>query len=405
MTELSPCRSAGKVAGAARRLAAWAWPLAQATAAAALAWAVAGVVPVEGHHDPFFAPIAAVVALSQPLGERGRTAVRLLLGVMLGIAAGELALLLLQGRTGTLVLATFAAMVAARRLSTQRIVVVQAAAAAILTVSVADGDAGLHRLLDGLIGGGVALVFSQILFSPQPLAMLRRAEATALTGLAQGLHLTADALEADDDDLGGAALDRLRRLRDTLGDLARVRQASGRVARRSAVWRGQRRPLVAEQENAGHLDLLGSSCVLLARVTFATGTAERRILAPLVRTVGEAVEDLSLQPGDRETRQRAADAALGVSRRLEGIDEPVEEAFVGAIAMMRVVAIDLMSFAGVETDNATRAVTNATSEVEVVPPPPTQRVPFVGGDDQPRRRRPRRRSNDDNRAGPEDPAG
>ena len=47
------------------------------------AWVIAK--HVVDHHEPFFAPIAAVVALNAPLGERGLNAVRLLEGVVVGI--------------------------------------------------------------------------------------------------------------------------------------------------------------------------------------------------------------------------------------------------------------------------------------------------------------------------------
>jgi hypothetical protein len=58
---------------------AWAvetWPLLKGTAAATLAWVIAN--HVVDHHEPFFAPIAAVVALNAPLGERGLNTLRLL---------------------------------------------------------------------------------------------------------------------------------------------------------------------------------------------------------------------------------------------------------------------------------------------------------------------------------------
>src|SRR5258708_32576956 len=66
------------------------WPLLQQTAAATLAWVVA--VHVVEHHQPFFAPIAAVVGLNAAMGERGTNAVRLLLGAVVGILGGELTL-------------------------------------------------------------------------------------------------------------------------------------------------------------------------------------------------------------------------------------------------------------------------------------------------------------------------
>jgi uncharacterized membrane protein YgaE (UPF0421/DUF939 family) len=65
----------------------------------------------------------------------------------------------------------------------ERIVTAQSAASAIPTVAVADGQAGPNRLEDALIGAGVALLFSQILFSPEPVRLLRRSEAAALRSM------------------------------------------------------------------------------------------------------------------------------------------------------------------------------------------------------------------------------
>src|SRR5690606_18005580 len=64
------------------------WPLIQAAMAGTLAWVIAR--HLVGNHEPFFAPIAAVVALNQPLGERGSNGIRILLGVVLGIVVGEI---------------------------------------------------------------------------------------------------------------------------------------------------------------------------------------------------------------------------------------------------------------------------------------------------------------------------
>ena len=50
------------------------WPLAQATAAATVAWVIAD--RLVHHHEPFFAPIAALVALNTSFGERGLNALR-----------------------------------------------------------------------------------------------------------------------------------------------------------------------------------------------------------------------------------------------------------------------------------------------------------------------------------------
>ena len=72
------------------RLTAHTWSVVQATLAAVIAWTVAGGLVQD--HSPFFAPIAAVIALNASGGERGSNALKLLTGVFIGIGAGELAL-------------------------------------------------------------------------------------------------------------------------------------------------------------------------------------------------------------------------------------------------------------------------------------------------------------------------
>ena len=359
---------------ALRRLPADTWLVLQGAVAATAAWVIAE--QVIGNHDPFFAPIAAVLGLNASLGERGRNAVRLLLGVVIGVVAGELTIAGLGGGYGSLALAVFAATAVARALGGVRIVIAQAAAGAILTVAVANGEAGTERLVDALIGVGVALLFTQVLFSPEPLAMLRRAEAAALADMGEALALTAGALDCDDDDAAEQAMSHLRTLRDRLSELGRTRAASGRVARRSAVWRSQLGPVVSETEDAGRLDLLGGSCITLTRAAMATDPACRRWLAPRVRELADGLANLAASPGDRSTRQNAADRALEVARRLATGDRPSEPEAVAAIVALRTAASDLMVFAGVDAEQADAAVREGTGEFRVPAPPSSSRAPF-----------------------------
>jgi Fusaric acid resistance protein-like len=355
------------------RIAEHAWPLLQGTAAATVAWMIA--LQLGDHAEPFFAPIAAVVALNASRGERGSNALRLLLGVVVGIVAGELAIGALDGGYGTLALATFAAMAVAVALGGTRITVGQAAASAILTVALADGQAGPQRLVDALIGAGVALVFTQVLFSPEPVGLLRRAEAAALADMADGLQLTARALERDDEELADRAISSLRDLRDRLSDLRRSRRASSRVVRHSLLWRTRMAPVVRERENAGSLDLLGGSCLLLARTALSMSPAERQRLAPNVRELAGAIADLARAPGDRPTRQRAADRALDLARWVADNPLPSQAALAASVAI-RMVATDVMVFAGVDPGQAADAVQEGRGDLEVPDPPPTPRIPF-----------------------------
>jgi hypothetical protein len=368
-------RRMGRLRGRAlRRLAAGAWPLLQGTAAATVAWVIARYV--FDHHEPFFAPVAAVIALNTSLGERGLNAVRLLQGVFVGIVVGEVTLAALEDGSGSLALATFVAMAIALALGGARIVVAQAAVGAILTVAIGDAEAGVQRLADALIGAGVALVFSQVLFSPEPVALVRRAEAAALADFAEGLERTAEALERDDEELAERAMSGMREVRDRLADLARTRQAGPRAARRSAVWRSQVAPVVRESENAGHLDVLGVSCMVLMRVAIASGAQGRHRLAQMVRELSGALAELAQAPGDRATRQSAADRALAVAREFADSDAAANAPLAAAGMAVRMVAADLMTFAGVEPGRAVDLVDEGTGELEVPTPPPTGEHPL-----------------------------
>lgn len=278
------------------RVRAQTWPILQSTGAATAAWAIAA--HLIDHHEPFFAPVAAVVALNTSRGERGLNAVRLLLGVIVGIVVGSLALRI-GGGYGALAMATFAAMLIALALGGQRLVIAQAAVGAILTVTIGQDEAGIGRLIDALIGAGVALLISQVLLPAEPIALLRRAEATTLEEIGSGLELTADALDRGDENLAERAIDRLRDVRDQLADLARTRTSSRRAMWGSPLWWGRGAPVLRESENAGHLDLLGGSALMLARTAEETSPPPRGDGSPRAGA-GRSAH----RPGERARRAR-----------------------------------------------------------------------------------------------------
>ena len=133
--------------------------------------------------------------------------------------------------------------------------------------------------------------------------------------------------------------------------------------------------MVRERENAGHLDLLGGSCLMLTRTTLTMNAPDRRRLAPSVRELAGAVADLAKTPGDRPTRQRAADRALAIGRRAAGSD-PQSQATPAANVAIQMVATDVMVFCGVDPGQAADAVWKGNGELHGPDPPPTSRLPF-----------------------------
>jgi fusaric acid resistance family protein len=360
-------RAAASGSRAFRRVADDIWPLLEGTAAATSAWVIARYVL--DRPEPFFAPIAALVALNASLGERGLNALRLLQGVFVGIVIGEVTLATLGRGYGSVAVAVFVSTALARVLKGTRIVIAQAGAAGILTVVVATAEAGVERLTDALIGAGVALVFTQLLFSPKPLALLRRSEKALLSRIARGMALAARALDEDDNELAESAIAELRDLPEDLVELRRTRRASARVARRTLAGRSHRTPLVQEDENADQLDLLAASCLVLARVVRSSDTDERRALAGRVRDLAEALAPLVEELSNRETRQRTADRAFAVATAEAGREGSLDSPRSAGVIAIRVVAIDLMVFAGVGFDDAVDAVREGILERSVPAPP------------------------------------
>lgn len=351
------------------------WLLAQSTLAGTVAWVLARLL--DDQRLPFFAPIAAIVVLNFARGERGLHAVRLIIGVAIGIGCGELAVLLAGSTIVSLAAAVFVAMTVTMAVTQNRLALNQAGAAAVLTVIFAGGEAGYERMVDALLGVGVALVFTQVIFTPEPIALVRRAERQALRGLAAELHRTARALARSDHAPSEPDLSRLRELRGQLADVGWAGAASQRAARRSVLWRHRVRPLVPVTENAGHLELLGSSCITFLRTAALAGDhKERRRLAPHVQELAETVADLAEDPADQDRRQRAVRRSIRVARDASALAQPVLAEESAAVMTFLLLVFDLLVFAGVNPRLARAAMRGGAEEVPVVGLPAEVRLPL-----------------------------
>ena len=146
------------------RLRAKGWHLGQAAIAAGVAYYIAA--EVLGHPTPFFAPIAAIVTLGVTLGQRTRRAVEVAVGVTVGIAVADLLVLLIGSGTWQLLVIVMLAMAAAILLGSGTLLVTQAAASAVLVVTLSPPD--LHgisfaRSLDAAVGCTTALLVGLLL--------------------------------------------------------------------------------------------------------------------------------------------------------------------------------------------------------------------------------------------------
>ena len=152
------------------------------------------------------------------------------------------------------------------------------------------------------------------------------------------------------------------------------------ASRRSAAWRSQRDPVVKESEEAGQLDLLGGSALTVVRNATKAAGDEREVLIPAIRDLAGEVRELARNPGDRGVRQRAADGVLETIRRLESDhrvhDAAPDSALAAAVVAVRSAAADIMVFAGVDPEEAERAIQLHDADLDVPAPAPAPRTPF-----------------------------
>ena len=219
---------AGKVLG---RLRAALPDAAAATVAAALSWALARAL--FGHPHPVFAAVTAIICLAPGLPNHGRQAVGLVLGVTTGILVGELAFLLPGDLPALrLSLASFVAIMIAASYGLQAVVQIQAGVSALLVLALGPDSAGVVRLLDVFCGTAIGLLFSQVLFTRDPVRLLREGERALLGAVGAAFADAAAALAAEDQAHAQRALKRFSDAHKTLVEMA----GGVDTARSMATW-------------------------------------------------------------------------------------------------------------------------------------------------------------------------
>ncbi|TDH56143.1 aromatic acid exporter family protein [Mycobacterium eburneum] len=250
------------------------WPIAQTALAAGLAWYLAH--DVLGHPEPFFAPIAAAVCLWATNVVRAELAVEMMIGVAVGIGLGTGVHAVLGTdpiAMGVVVLlALSVAVVIGQGFIAQRPMFVnQTVMSAILILAFPHRGFGLERFYDALIGGGLAVVFSILVFPKNPLTVLRDARRDMLTALGDILdqigRLTGDS-PPPDPDWALAAAARLHRRLARLADARSTAEQLARVCPRRWPLRSATR--VADRQ-AAQLALLAGSVLHLARTVTTAG--------------------------------------------------------------------------------------------------------------------------------------
>jgi uncharacterized membrane protein YgaE (UPF0421/DUF939 family) len=212
------------------------WAILQTAVAAGLAYFLAAMVL--GNEQPFFAPVAAVVTLGLSFGERGRRALEVALGVVVGLAVADIIVRLIGVGAAQIGVVVALAMAAAVLVGERRLLVNQAAISAILVVALQHPDAGFSpdRFFNALLGSGVALTISY-LFPANPERLVERAAEPIFQELSAVLEEVAAALEEDDREKAEAVLGRARELDEGVRDFDDALSAGYNTARLSPTRR------------------------------------------------------------------------------------------------------------------------------------------------------------------------
>jgi uncharacterized membrane protein YgaE (UPF0421/DUF939 family) len=326
--------------------------LALTSLAAALAWLIAhrGL----GHPQPFFAPIAAAIALSTSRIQRSRRIAQMVIGVLLGIGIGEVLAALLGTSTVALGVIVFVTLTAALAIGVGffgegMMFANQAAASAILVVTLHSRAPGGERAVDAIVGGAVALLLGVGLFPAQPVPILHEAERSVLRTLADSLQQVATLLGAGTQPHEDWPLRAGHKIHEELGALARARaaaRANVRIAPRR--WR-VRAAVDAESRRIAQLDLLANAVLSLVRSTTSSVYGRQPIPSSIREQIGALADALQRlastpQPWPAELRTEIVGVTNGaIESATEDADAPPLPRANVVAAIVRATAADLSS--------------------------------------------------------------
>jgi uncharacterized membrane protein YgaE (UPF0421/DUF939 family) len=332
----------------------------QAAVAAGLSWFIAN--DLIGSPDPFFAPIAAVIALASAVGERLRQTLELIVGVALGIAIGDALILWIGTGAWQIAVVVVLAVIVSIFVGGGAALVNNAAASAVLVATLRPPSGGIYvtRFIDALVGGAVGVAVLALLLPLNPLRVVDRAASRALDVLADSLTDAGEALGHQDPGRAQAALQRLRDAEDELRELEDAIEAGRETATLAPVRWGKRAALaryVASSEYIGRA--LRDSRTLVRRAVTAIEDREAvpPTLPPAVKDLGEAVRLLHRELGAGRPPERARErAAQAVSEAAEAYSAGVGFSGSSVVALVRSISSDLIAATGLNMAEANRLV-------------------------------------------------
>ena len=354
-----------------------AWPILQTAVAAVAAW----YLPAAAYG------VEAGVCVDRG-GGRARSdlrpasgrAIELIGGVVLGVGVADLLVSGIGSGGWQLGVLVVLAMAAAVVLGGGPVLVTEAAVLAILLVLLEPLGSGFPptRVIEALIGGGVALAVSALAFPPNPVLLVGRSAQAIIGGLGRTLEEVAGALADRDGERSAAALRGARGLDQSVRELDEALVLGRETARFSPGWRSSRGELERYAAGARHMDYAVRNTRVLARHVqrFLRGGGE----AP--QQLAEAIQArtcrLGARRGDRglgAAGGRGSEPRLAGGRaRRESYEADRTLGLAEIVAQVRSTAIDLVRAVEAAVSPDEPAGEPATEELLLGLAPPRDRV-------------------------------
>jgi uncharacterized membrane protein YgaE (UPF0421/DUF939 family) len=340
-----------------RRFEAKRWQIGQCAIAAGVAWLIAA--DVLGHQSPFFAPVAAVVALGTSYGQRLRRVAEVPAGVAVGVFLADLLVMLVGQGWWQITLIVALAMSAALLLDGGPLLVTQAAVQSIVgTKEVPDPGAGFTRWLDAVIGGAVALVAAAVV----PAAPLRRPREQAAVVVRKIATLLRAAGEVMQDGHADRALELLADARATDGLIRELQAAAdeGLSVVDSSPFRVRHRADLRKMaELVEPLDRAMRSTRVLVRQV-AVGAYQSRPVpgsyALLALDLADATDTVAQELAANRLAVAAQPALLAVATATGQVERTPVLSAEAVLAQLRSVVVDLLMVTGMQQLEATDAL-------------------------------------------------
>ena len=341
---------------AVRRVERWrqrAFMIGQCSVTAGAAWLIASLLL--GHEVPYFAAAAAILVLGLAYGQRLRRGVDVAIGVTLGVALGDLWLILFGAGVWQVVLVCAIAMSLATLVGAGPLITTQAGTNSIAVLVMAPGPIyGFDRWIDAAIGSTLALLVATVAPS-EPLRKPGQVAAKVVAGMADTLEAAANALAAKDEHAASAALERVQATEKDLATFDVAAAEGLEVVRHSPFRRRQLGLAVALSGLHQPLDsAVRNLRILVRRCVVAVWRGDDAPVAyeDLIRRLAEACRSIAQELAEHRLPAAARDQLREIGTASSHLQLTHSISTVVILAQTRSIVVDMMELTGMEYHEA-----------------------------------------------------